>query len=88
MDDILYLLHAHVRKVMAIHHHDRPKGTGTEAVYGFQCDLFIRSCFPWLDSQLPLKFRGDRFTSANMAGCSQADRDEDVSLSGFKLKAL
>jgi len=76
MGNIFYPLHAHIRKVMSVHHDDGSKSTGAEAVHRFQCDLFVRSCFPWLDSKLTLKFRGDRFASANMAGCSQADGDQ------------
>jgi hypothetical protein len=76
MGNLFYFLYADIRKVMSVHHDDRPKSTGTEAVYCFQCDLFVRSCFSWLDSQVTLKFRGDCFASANVAGCSQADGDQ------------
>jgi hypothetical protein len=76
MGNIFYPLYAHIRKVMSVYHDDGSESTGAETVYCFQCDLFVRSCLPWLDSKLTLKFRGDRFASANMAGCSQADGDQ------------
>jgi hypothetical protein len=76
MGNIFYPLYAHIRKVMSVHHNDGSESTGAEAVYRLQCDLFVRSCLPWLDSKLTLKFRGDHFASANMAGCSQADGDQ------------
>jgi hypothetical protein len=87
MGYIFNLLHAHIRKVMPIHHHDGSKGTSAETVYRVQCNLIVWSCFPRFDSKLTLKFSGNRFASANMAGCSQADGDQ-VFPSWFQAEGL
>jgi hypothetical protein len=87
MANLFYALYAHIRKVMSVHHDDGSKSAGAEAIYCFQCDLVVRSCIPWLDPKLTLKFSGDRFASTNMASCSQADGDQ-VLPSWFQAEGL
>jgi hypothetical protein len=83
LGDFFYLLYGYIRKIMSVHHDDWSESTGAEAVHCFKRDLLVRSCFPWFDSKLALKFKRDHFTSANMAGRSEADRDK-MFPSGFQ----
>ena len=55
MDDVLDPLERDIGKIMAIHHHDGPKGASPETVQRFKGDLFIRCGLSGLDPELSLE---------------------------------
>lgn len=74
-------------KVMAIDNDDRPQGAGTHTVYRFQCDLIVRGCLSWFDSQIVGKLLGDARRSTHVTGRSRTHGDK-MFPPGFRLNDL
>jgi hypothetical protein len=55
MDDVLDLLERDIGKIVAIDHHDRAKGAGSETVQRIKGDLFIRCGLSGLDAEVSLE---------------------------------
>jgi hypothetical protein len=55
MDDVLDLLERDVGKIVAIDHHDGPKGASPETVHRFEGDLLVWCGLPGLNPELSLE---------------------------------
>jgi hypothetical protein len=55
MDDVLDLLDRNIGKIVAVDHHDGPKGTSPETVHRFEGNLFVWCGLPGLNPEVPLE---------------------------------